>query len=803
MPFVTRAAPVSTDTNRKVTMTSLSTSRRPLQSVTLVAVLTAIVAVILGAPPAFANAPGTSYYSPTSSNEVLSYNRMVRLQHSGTANGAIIGTFEHATLDGSAAQFDIRRSTDDGQTWSTISTLSDPLTGLGHPADHMWEPYLFEFPTALGGYPAGTLMMVADVEPTTGAANTNFVEWRSTNSGASWTYVSNFQNGGAPGSGIWEPFLAVDSTGHLVCYFSDERQNGTYSQKLAHIVSTDGGLTWSANQDGSTRVSPGEVNDVASSTQSDRPGMATIAQNNAGLYVLSFEVCGPAGGCQAHIKTSTTADSWGSGPTDLGAAVFTTDGRSLYHSPFITWSPAGGSNGEFLLAGQNETSGSENQQVIFVNTHNAAGAWTWIPAPLAATGTPTSNCDVNYSPDLLASTSGESVRYTTASAIGNYGCEEVTGQTNAGVLPFSSTFAGGDSGWIDYGGCWTTSAGQYVESCGGNNGNKAIAGSTGWTDYTLSGDVQINSGTQAGFTIRVTNPSTGTDAFNGYYVNVTTAQLALARENGAWTPLQNIAIPGGLNLNSWYHITIQAIGCTLTISGQPVGSTSTPISFTYTDNGCTFGSGAIGVRDQGSTASWRNITVTPGGTTTTTTAPYLAPFASGSTAGWTPYGGNWATTTASETYTNTTGGSGEKSIAGTPSWTNYTLSGDVQLNTTTGASPNAGLLARVTNPAAGVDSLDGYYAGINSTTLILGKESYGWTVLTTAQLPTTIASNTWYHLTIEVVNCQITATAQPSAGGDQISVTYNDAGCTFTNGAVGTRTFSTTSSWRNITTTPR
>lgn len=207
-------------------MTPLSTRRRSALTATLVAVMTAVVASNLGASPAFANAPGTSYYSPTSSNEVLSYNRMLRLQHSGSANGTIIGTFEHATLDGSAAQFGIRRSTDDGHTWSTISTLSDPLTGPGHPADHMWEPYLFEFPTALGGYPAGTLIMVADIEPTTGGTSTSFVQWRSTNSGASWSYVSNFQNGGAPGSGIWEPFLAIDSMGRLVCYFSDERQNG-------------------------------------------------------------------------------------------------------------------------------------------------------------------------------------------------------------------------------------------------------------------------------------------------------------------------------------------------------------------------------------------------------------------------------------------------------------------------------------------------------------------------------------------------------------------------------------------------
>jgi hypothetical protein len=784
---------------------SFTLIRRRRWIAVVLAIICSVVAGIglgVGTQKAQANSAGSGYYAPSSSNEVLSYNRIIRLQHSGAANGTLIGTFEHATLDGSAAHFLIRKSTDDGSTWSTISTLSDPLTGTGHPADHMWEPSLFEFPTSIGDYAAGTLILVGDIE-TSVSTSTNFVDWRSTDGGATWTYVSDFQTGGAPGAGIWEPFLALDSSGNLNCYFSDERQNGTYSQKLAHVVSTDGGATWSANRDGSTRVAPGEVNDVASSSQSDRPGMATIAKNNAGLYVMSYEICGSAYNCEAFTKTSTTGNSWGSGPTDLGTAVVTSDGRTLFHSPFIAWSPAGGANGEFLLAGQNESGGSENQQVIFVNTANDTGAWSWIPAPLLATGSPTANCDTNYSPDLLPSADGESIRYTAASNIGPYGCEEVTGQTNAGVLPVNSTFAGGDSGWIDYGGCWSASGVTYAETCGGSSGPKAVAGSTGWGDYTLSGDVEMNSGTQAGFMVRVTNPASGTDALSGYYINVTPSQIALARENNSWTPLTNTSIPGGLALNSWYHLTIQVVGCTLTVAGVPVGSTAAPVGFTYTDSGCSFTHGAIGLRDQGSTATWRNVTVTPGGTTSGSSSPYLAPFASGTASGWTTYGGSWSTSASSEALSDTSGGSGDKAVAGSTGWTNYSLSGDVELGAATGSSPNAGLLARVTNPAVGADSLDGYYVGVDATSLILGKESYGWTVLGAATLPVTLSTSTWYHLTVQVVGCQITATGQPSSGGSQVSVTTTDTGCSTTSGAVGVRTFDSAASWRDITVTPR
>ena len=762
--------------------------------------LTAIGSVVGVSTPASANDAGTAFYSPGSSNEFMAYSRVIRLQYSGSANGTLIGTFEHRNIDGTPTTFVIRKSTDDGATWSTLTTLSDPLTGSGHPSDQMWQPAFFEFPTAMGGYPAGTLLLQGNMAPSNNTS-TSFVEWRSTNAGASWNYVSNFQNGGGEGSGIWEPFMALDSAGNLVTYFSDERQNGTYSQKLAHIVSTDGGATWSANPDGSTRVSPGEVNDVASTTQSDRPGMATVARTAGGTYFMSYEICGPTDNCSVHFKSSSNGDSWGSGASDLGTLAQTSDGRTLNGTPYIAWTPAGGASGELLLSGHTESAG-ESQQVILTNANNGSGSWSWTPAPVVATGSG-SNCSPNYSPNLLVSPSGQTVRYTAASAVGAYGCSEVTGQVNLGVLPDSSSFDASQAGWIDYGGCWSLSGGAYHETCGGTGGNKAVAGNTSWGDYTLQGDVRYDSGTQAGFLVRVSNPSSGTDSLNGYYIGVSSSQITLGRQANNWTALQSVSIPGGLATGAWYHLAIQAVGCTFTVSGVPVGSTATPTSFTYTDTGCTFTRGAVGVRDMASTASWRNVTVTAGGTPNTSTATYLAPFASGSSTGWTNYGGTWATTGSTETSANTTGGSGDKSVAGSSSWTNYSLSGDVQLNTATGGSPNAGLLVRVTNPSVGVDALNGYYAGVTPSQIVLGREQSGWTALASANLPVALPSGTWYHLTVEAVGCLITVTGVPSAGGSQVSASYNDTGCTLTSGAIGVRTFNTTATWRDVTVTPR
>ncbi|MBR7825128.1 exo-alpha-sialidase [Actinospica sp. MGRD01-02] len=760
------------------------------------------------APAAHANAAGTAMYTPSSSNESMAYSRVIRLAHSGSENGTLLGTFEHSGLNGAPSSYVIRQSSDDGKTWSTLSTVSDGQTGSGHPWNTLYQPFLFEFPRTLGAYPAGTLLLAANLLPADGSS-TDFEEWRSTDHGATWTYVETFQTGGTSGDGIWEPYLALNSSGQLVCYFSDERQNATYSQFLGHIVSNDGGVTWSANPDGSTNFAPGEVKDVASTIQADRPGMATIADLPNGNEVMSYEICGTGRNCEAHIKTSTDGgNTWGSGPSDLGTEVESTDGRYLGSSPFITWSPAGGAHGELLMTGMrtrlvsDNSFTSEDHQAVFVNYDYGSGPWYWMPAPVNVGGAgQTTNCFQNYSPDLLVSGSGESLRYTAASAVGPYGCEEVTGSASAGALPYNSTFDGTDAGWLDVGGCWSVSGGVYSETCGGTTGNKAIAGSTGWGDYTLQGDVEITSGSQAGFLVRASNPSVGSDALNGYFVGVSSTQLFLGKESGQWQSLAATDIPGGLADNTWYHITVQAIGCTFTISGNPVGSTATPISYSHTDSAC-FTNGAIGLRDYASTGAWRNITVTASGTTSTATATYLAPFASGSAPDWTTYGGSWTDTASGGTYADTAGGAGDKAVAGQSGWGNYSLTGDVQMNASTGPGSNAGLLVRVSSPGTGVDTLNGYFAGVSSDTLFLGKEANSWTSLATVPIPGGLADGTWYHLTVEAVGCQITVTGQPSAGGDQVSLTYNDTGC-FTTGMIGARTYNSTATWRDIAVTPR
>lgn len=382
---------------------------------------------------------------------------------------------------------------------------------------------------------------------------------------------------------------------------------------------------------------------------------------------------------------------------------------------------------------------------------------------------------------------------------------------SGGVLPYNDTFQGGDSGWNDYGGTWATatatSGDTYTESTAGSGGPKAVTGQTSWTDYTLQGDVRINSGSQAGFVFRVTSPGVGNDTMNGYYLGLyTSGAMILGRENNSYAQLNSTAMT--VATATWYHVTIQAVGCQFTYTAQPLNQAlgiGTVTSATYTATGCPT-AGAIGIREFGSGASWRNITATAGGTTSTAIAPYESQFGStlASTTGWTTYGGTWATSLGNETYSNSATTAGAKAIAGTATWGNYSLTGDVLMTTAPTTTTGAGFLVRASGAATGLNSVNGYYVNLSSTTLSITRIASGTpTVLDSDPLPAALGANTWYHVTVEAVGCTITATAQLETGSALTQSTFTDTGCTATTGQIGLRTLGTPASWRAVAVTPR
>ncbi|WGL51396.1 ricin-type beta-trefoil lectin domain protein [Nocardioides sp. BP30] len=373
-------------------------------------------ALLAPGPATAATTSGGVLYAPSTasgSTEDASYPRVIRLAHNGSANGTLLATFSHSGTGVTKANFPIYRSTDGGVTWSSspISTVTD--------TQHGWDldgPTLYELPQAEGSLPAGTLL-AAGTAWNHGDYTQQAVEvFVSTNQGASWSYRSSCASesglANSTGHGIWEPEFDVAANGDLVCYFSDERPstNG-YAQVLAHVVSTNGATSWGS-----------EVYDVAVQNGVERPGMATVVNLPNGTYAMTYEDCkagyDPDQACDVYLKTTSNAESWN--PSSLGTRIQTSDGRFLLHTPYLTWSPAGGANGTLIASGQRVVAGTdgslveqpESGHVLLVNHSLGTGSWDEITTPV--TTSPTGGYDAGetacagYSSPLLAASTGNS-----------------------------------------------------------------------------------------------------------------------------------------------------------------------------------------------------------------------------------------------------------------------------------------------------------------------------------------------------------------------------------------------------------
>jgi hypothetical protein len=180
--------------------------------------------------------------------------------------------------------------------------------------------------------------------------------------------------------------------------------------------------------------------------------------------------------------------------------------------------------------------------------------------------------------------------------------------------------------------------------------------------------------------------------------------------------------------------------------------------------------------------------------------PYEDSFDRGDVSDWKFYGGSW--TVNNGMLQNLNGARGDKAITGSESWTDYVIETDVRLNADPADSMwgDAGVVLRVTDPSIGVDSYDGYYAGIGSegSVLMLGRANYAWLRLSAIPLPVAAHRGSWFHLKVLAKGCYFEETAQDLATKAKARLTYFDADCTKRSGAVGVRSFGMPASWRHF-----
>ena len=305
------------------------------------------------------------------------YPRVIQLRHYAPGMGQLLATFGQREQS-----LPIFRSTDGGDTWQRFSEVP-MLRG---------QPALFELPVKIGQFPAGAIMAAGSGPPGADPGKRTLDVASSIDGGKTWAYLSTIATGGAgrydpsdragllrDQDPVFEPYLYLDSTGHLVAYFSDERfKKDGYSQLLDHEVSPDGGRSWGPL-----------VYDAAIPDGLTRPGMATVIRDGHGKYYMSYEEVSMPGypleprTNSVHFRTSRDGDDWGD-PASFGTLIQDRWRQFPNGTPFIAWSAWGGPNGTLLVTGRSVVRDNLGRvgNGMFINRNGGEGLRTLIETPI-------------------------------------------------------------------------------------------------------------------------------------------------------------------------------------------------------------------------------------------------------------------------------------------------------------------------------------------------------------------------------------------------------------------------------------
>lgn len=327
----------------------------------------------------------------------MGYPRVVRILNNGE--------FSNDDLVASSRET-IFTSADHGYRWQAISTINSKSNGLTFRCCET----LFQLSSAVGRLKQGTLIYAAAyLKGTTPAIG----YYLSTDHGHTWAFEGvPVARGGSNHHGLWEPQFEIANDGALVMFWSDETDS-SHSQKLSQMRNYFTGAGWQDEKD-----------TVASSLQSDRPGMAVVNRLSNGHFIMTYEVQGPTHKGAVHARIST--DGWNFGnPSKLGFRPTDEQGEYFKVAPSNVWigeplHPAG----TIFLVGRNlvQSNGQPAQldgQVIFQNSNpDGRGVWKRVPAPVPVPGISTAariNCE-NYSSALLGYPDGRGIVELTTKA---------------------------------------------------------------------------------------------------------------------------------------------------------------------------------------------------------------------------------------------------------------------------------------------------------------------------------------------------------------------------------------------------
>lgn len=208
------------------------------------------------------------------------------------ADGSILSCF--TTFSGGNTILTVASSTNGGSAWTVIGSVATEVTQT-HDLDNCNVHTL----------PSGRILAAFRNHDRTAEGNSSWYYYRlvicySDDGGSTWSYLSTPRTSGTPGLGLWEPFMMDALDGSLMLYYSYETTTAGNDQDSILIRSTDGGVTWSADQT------------ISGADLTCRDGMVGVARLGMGssTLVAVFESLDPDTGIHAVTSTDDGA-SWG------------------------------------------------------------------------------------------------------------------------------------------------------------------------------------------------------------------------------------------------------------------------------------------------------------------------------------------------------------------------------------------------------------------------------------------------------------------------------------------------------------
>lgn len=272
------------------------------------------------------------------------YPTIIQLENNCEKNGTLLATFE--VFDKGKTKFRIMESTDKGENWNEISTVTETLDTELQAA---WEPCLFELPEAMGDFAKGTIIL-GGISLDDGCKNkTQLSIWTSADCGKTWNETSVVDKAGGTGDGIWEPWFVYEN-GTLYCFYSDD-SDPIHSQTIVYKSTTDL-VNWSE-----------KVPVVVFKNPNARPGMPVITKMGNGMYYLTYELLEDGENKACRYKISSSISEWNA--SDEGTEIIALCKREIHSSPICLWIPEGGKNGTLILDGKYGNKGNNEMFVSF------------------------------------------------------------------------------------------------------------------------------------------------------------------------------------------------------------------------------------------------------------------------------------------------------------------------------------------------------------------------------------------------------------------------------------------------------